>query len=63
MNPDLRRWTGHLAGDSLPKLGQLQEYVSGFSRLSNNRPLGAVGEEPAYSDQDLMMDATVRQCG
>ena len=30
MNPDLRRWTGHLASNGLPKLGPLQEYVPGF---------------------------------
>jgi hypothetical protein len=30
MNLDLRIWTGHLAGDGLPKLGPLQEYVPGF---------------------------------
>ena len=30
MNPDLRRWAGHLAGDGLPNLGSLQEYVPGF---------------------------------
>src|SRR5436309_9493634 len=29
-----------------------------LSWLSNNRPLGPVGEEPACADQSLMMDAT-----
>jgi hypothetical protein len=29
-NPALRRWTGHLAGDSVPKLGPMTEYVPGF---------------------------------
>jgi hypothetical protein len=30
MNPDLRRWTGRLTDDGLPKLGPPQEYVPGF---------------------------------
>lgn len=29
-NPDLRNWTGHLAGDGVPKLGPITEYVPGF---------------------------------
>jgi ubiquitin-protein ligase len=29
-NPDLRNWTGHLAGAGVPKLGQMTEYVPGF---------------------------------
>lgn len=29
-NPDLRHWSGHLAGDCVPKLGPMTEYIPGF---------------------------------
>jgi hypothetical protein len=29
-NPDLRKWTGHLAGGGVPKLTPMAEYVPGF---------------------------------
>jgi hypothetical protein len=29
-NPALTKWTGHLAGDGVPKLGPMTEYVPGF---------------------------------
>jgi len=60
-SPDLKRWTGHLTGGGVPKIGPLQEYVPGFYGRRTIDPLRAVGEQLACFDQDLATDATARQ--
>jgi hypothetical protein len=63
MNSDLRRWTGHLAGYGLRKLGPLQEYVPGFHGFLTIGLLKRLGKNLPTPDKYLMMDTTARQCG